>query len=153
MSSKQWATRVAATAVGVLALSCVQAGQAGASAWPNDTWTVNDELLTGYSTGSVTWGNRSATLRGNVVDKFPSYSTTVFFTAYAGAQKVDSDTRTASPGEDRSFGPLVLEAPNLVGGFDRVKIQVCPSQDLTWCSPPVNLDRDSVAEHGFYYPG
>ncbi|MGW6933816.1 hypothetical protein ACWGE0_27425 [Lentzea sp. NPDC054927] len=147
MPSRRGTTRVAVMAAGLLALSFVQAGQAGASAWPNDTWDVSSDGYEGLSVGAVTWANRTATLQGHVQDDGGIVSTTVFFTAYAGATKVDSDTRTASPGEDRPFGDVTIGDPGLVGGFDRLKIQVCETGHPETCSGPVNLNRDGVAEH------
>jgi hypothetical protein len=150
MPNRPRKTRVATMAAGVLALSFVQAGQAGASAWPNDTWDVSSVGYEALSVGAVTWANRTATLKGHVQDDGGILSSTVFFTAYAGSTKVDSDTRTASPGQDRSFSDVTIGDPDLVGGFDRLKIQVCESGHPETCSEPVNLNRDGVAEHKYW---
>lgn len=149
MSCRRWTSRIAVTTAGVLALAFVQAGHGGASAWPNDTWDVSSDGYEGLSVGAVTWANRTATLKGHVQDDGGIVSTTVFFTAYAGATKVDSDTRTASPGEDRSFSDFTIGDPGLIGGFDRLKIQVCESGHPETCSGPVNLNRNDVAEHKY----
>ncbi|GGN20194.1 hypothetical protein GCM10011609_71720 [Lentzea pudingi] len=145
--------RVAGAAVAVaLALPVVVTGQAQASAWPNDTWDVTDKFAAGVSVGAITWGNRTSNLRGYVEDFGGVNSTTVVFTAYAGATKVDSDTRTASPGENVPFN-FPIGDPDKVGGFDRLKIQVCQSQNPEQtCNPGVNVTRDAIPEREVWRP-
>lgn len=137
-------------AAGALVLSFTQAGQAGASAWPNDIWDVSSVGYEAHSVGAVVWANRTATLQGHIQDDGGIVSSTVFFTAYAGDTKVDSDTRTAHPGQDRSFSDVTLGDPDLIGGFDRLKIQVCETDHPDTCSGPVNLNRNGVAESKYW---
>jgi hypothetical protein len=130
-------TFAAATALAVPA-------SAGTLAWPNDTYDLCTTACGAEAIGGVTWGNRSATVQGTIHDIAGSGST-VFFEAYAGSTKITSTTRTAAPGAVRSYN-FSIGDPDLVGGFDRLKITVCES-DHTWCTVPVNADRDGVAEH------
>lgn len=102
----------------------------------------------GTGTGYIKWSNRSALIKGEVWDDdFDTHTwTTVYFEAYAGATKVDSDTRTAHS-ETRRYGEFALGDPDRVGGFDRVKITVCHHFPLDWpyqecTNPPVNVYRD-----------
>jgi hypothetical protein len=114
------------------------------SAWPNDTFRVcTVPSCYGIAVGGIVWGNRTAQVQGEVRHG-SGYGVTVYFEAYAGNVKIDSDTRTAV-----AFNTVPYNFPigdtDLVGGFDRLKIQVChygPSD----CSVPVNADRDGVAE-------
>ena len=147
MTSSPFIRRIAAAAVGLaLALPLVSVGQANASAWPNDTWEIYDAKRAGASGGGVIWSNRSAKLKGYVNDFGGENSTTVYFTAYAGGKKVAGLTRTAPPGRKIPFDPSIGD-PELVGGFDRLSIQVCQPQSLSdTCSPGINLHRNAVAE-------
>lgn len=157
MTSKPWIGRAAAAAA-ALALPLVPAGQAEASttAFPNDLWNVSDAVVVqGVSEGGVIWNNRTATLQGYVEDwdNELTYSTRVYFTAYAGDTKVDGDGRTAGPGQKVPF-KFDIGDPNLVGGFNRLSIQVCrltPSGP-EFCSPGINLHRDAVAENRVWRP-
>ncbi|MGV9360128.1 hypothetical protein [Amycolatopsis sp. NPDC003731] len=115
-----------------------------AATWPNDEFIVCVPVAPcpAQSNGGIVWGNRSALVQGQIRSLSTS-GTTVYFEAYAGSTKVDSDTRTARPGADVPFD--VSLSTNVVGGFDRVKIQIClpgPSQ----CSEPLHAHRDAVAE-------
>jgi hypothetical protein len=157
MTSKPWIRRTAVAAA-ALALPLVLAGQAGASttAFPNDTWNISDDVIVeGVSVGGVIWHNRTATLQGYVedLDTELTHSTRVYFTAYAGSTKVDGDGRTASPGNRVPFN-FPIGDPDLVGGFDRLSIQVCRLEvdGPHFCSPGINLHRDNVAENKYWRP-
>lgn len=144
-------TRLVAAAVVALALPLVHAGQAGASAWPNDTWDLTDREFYATSIGGVVWGNRTATLQGSLEDLGGIYGATVHFTAYDGATRVTGTTRHADPDEVLPFN-FSFGDPDRVGGFDRLKIQVCADNDATTCSPAINLNRDGTAEKKVWYP-
>jgi hypothetical protein len=157
MTSKPWIRRTA-MAVAALALPLVLAGQAEASttAFPNDTWNISDDVVVeGVSVGGVIWNNRSATLQGYVedLDTELNYSTRVYFTAYAGGTKVDGDGRTATPGQKIPF-TFDIGDPDLIGGFDRLSIQVCRLEVTGphFCSPGINLHRDDVVEKKVWRP-
>jgi hypothetical protein len=122
-----------------------------ADAWPNDTYDVTEIAEQGIAIGGIIWGNRTSTIQGYVQDYGGSFSTTVYFTAYAGATKIDGDTRTAGAGAKVSYN-FGIGNPDLVGGFDRLKIQVCQSHASETCSDPVMLHRDGVGEFGFWRP-
>ncbi|MFE7709335.1 hypothetical protein ACFU6I_26855 [Streptomyces sp. NPDC057486] len=71
-------------------------------------------------------------------------STTVYFEAYAGTTKIASTTRTASTHNRVSYS-FPIGDPDLVGGFDRLKIQICLRSTFA-CSNPVDAHRDYYAE-------
>ena len=129
----------AAAALGTPATAGTQA------TWPNDTFRIcTTQGCGGQAIGGVVWGNRTATVQGSIADYLGS-GTTVYFEAYAGATKIDSDTRTAPPHDDVPYN-FSIGNPDLVGGFDRLKVTVCES-GKTYCSTPVNADRDDDAEY------
>ena len=154
---KPWIRRTAVAAA-ALALPLVLAGQAGASttAFPNDRWNISDDVIVeGVSVGGVIWNNRTATLQGYVEDlkKELANSTRVYFTAYAGSTKIDGDGRTAAPGKKIPFN-FDIGDTDLVGGFDRLSIQVCRLATFgpEFCSPGINLHRDNVVEDKVWRP-
>ncbi|SMD23002.1 hypothetical protein [Kibdelosporangium aridum] len=68
--------------------------------------------------------------------------TTVSFGAYAGSTKVDGHSRRALYEQvDFNFS---IGDPDLPGGADRIKIQICT--EGKGCSEPVHAHRDSRAE-------
>lgn len=100
----------------------------------------------GAGDGYIKWSNRTAGIKGYVWDfgADPASYTKVYFDAFAGSTKVDSDFRTAN-GENRPFGEFAIGDPNLVGGIDRVRIQVCthfPDWPYKECSAQFNVFRD-----------
>ncbi len=106
----------------------------------------------GRASGTITWGNRTAVISGQVWDTDANGMdfTTAFFEAYAGSTEIDSTTRTANRNSP-SFGSprpytFVIGNPDLVGGINRIKITVCwvnTSLEAYYCTtPPVNFMRD-----------
>lgn len=79
---------------------------------------------TAYTIGQITWYNRTANVRGYVVDQGDPGNTTARFTAYAGTRQIGpTQTRTidnAQRNYDFSMGDT-----NLVGGINKIVIQVC----------------------------
>lgn len=114
------------------------------AAWADDYFNVCVPQVDGcdaYTLGWITWSNRSANITGTVVNNLPSGYVTAFFEAYAGATKIDSDTRTVYSGP-RDF-PITLGDPDRVGGFDRTKVTVCwNTTNAKVCSAPQNHWRD-----------
>ena len=82
-----------------------------------------------YTTGTITWLNRTATLSGWV--NHPAgvdYSTTAIFDAFAGATKIDTETRTLrTPDPSHPFS-FTIGDPNLHGGIDRIRVTVCDNE-------------------------
>jgi hypothetical protein len=144
------ARKVAASLVAAVAV--VVSGQTTASAgvqYAVDNWWM---CASPYGTcdsgteGTIVWGQRTAVLNGHVWDDGTDASSyvKVYFDAFAGSVKVDSDFRTAN-NDDRSFGPLTLGDPDRVGGIDRIRIQVCahfPDWPYKECSTQENEVRD-----------
>jgi hypothetical protein len=114
------------------------------AAWAEDYFNVCVPQAGGcdaYTLGWITWSNRSANITGTVVNNRSSGYVTAVFEAYAGATKIDSDTRTVYSGS-RDF-PITLGDPDRVGGFDRTKVTVCwNTADAKVCSAPQNHWRD-----------
>ena len=75
-----------------------------------------------YVEGDIVWGNRTATITGNVVNGAGG-SATAFFDAYAGSTFVDEDTRTASGVKTTPFS-FVSGDTNLVGGINLIYTQL-----------------------------
>ncbi|GLY41587.1 hypothetical protein Amsp01_076100 [Amycolatopsis sp. NBRC 101858] len=149
MTCTNRAARGAAVLSGIaLALAAtlvVPAAASADSAWPNDTFRLcTAQGCGGQAIGGVVWGNRTSTVQGTVAD-FLARGTTVYFEAYAGATKIDSETRTASAHDDVPYH-FSIGDPDRVGGFDRLKITVCES-GKTYCTVPVNADRDDEPEY------
>lgn len=149
MTFRRQAARIFVTVAGlVLTLMTSLTAPATASAWPNDTFSfslcTSTPICYAGVGGTVVWGNRSAGIQGNIDNRGAANTTTLYLEAYAGSTKVDSDTRTAYAGRSIPFD-VTLSAPNLVGGFDRVKLQVCHTE-INYCTTPLNVIRDSVAQ-------
>ncbi|MBM7787968.1 hypothetical protein [Tenggerimyces flavus] len=143
-------------AVFVAAVAALGLGSGSASAasvqWATDPFPevcaspVDPACDAGAGDGYIKWGNRTAGIKGYVwdFDEDPADYTKVYFDAFAGSTKVDSDFRTAN-GQYRPFGEFPIGDPNLVGGIDRVRIQVCshfPLWPYKECSAPVNVLRN-----------
>ncbi|WP_406052207.1 hypothetical protein [Kribbella sp. NBC_00889] len=71
-----------------------------------------------YVEGDIVWGNRTATVTGNVVNQVGN-SATATFEGYAGTTYVDTDTRTASGVHTTPYS-FVSGDPNLVGGINKI---------------------------------
>lgn len=126
-------------------------GQASASVqWANDQWSwvcsspIDNQCVHG-SDGGVAWGQRTAELSGSLWDDDTNSSTytKIYFDAFAGSTKVDSDFRTVNNREI----PFRFDIgdPDLVGGIDRIRIQVCvhfPEWPYKECSEQDNELRD-----------
>jgi uncharacterized membrane protein len=130
-----------------LALVAVTAPSATADsntsqAWANDTYAVcSSSCMLGEASGGVIWGNRTSTVQGSVSSYF-GYLTTVYFDAFAGPTKVDSDHRDTFGMTSYHF---TIGNPDLPGGVDRIRVQVCTtfSDGTRECNPAQeNLIRD-----------
>lgn len=77
--------------------------------------------------GTITWGQRTAWLSGNVINRNPTPGcVTVYFRAFAGSTVIDRDTRTNCGGADPEdpyvpFG-FSIGDPDLVGGVNRIAV-------------------------------
>ncbi|GKQ34693.1 hypothetical protein [Streptomyces sp. A012304] len=100
----------------------------------------------GYTNGTITWYNRTAMVRGTVIDEVDFYGSAVaYFEAYAGSTKIESTTRTAdyygALGAVRDFN-FTIGDTDLVGGIDRIKITVCQEVGtFKSCSSPENYSK------------
>jgi hypothetical protein len=115
-----------------------------ANATDTKFWACVHESCEGsQTTGFITWLNRTATLSGGVSKpEGVEYSVTAIFDAFAGTTKVDTQTRTLrSPDYLMSIG-FTIGDPNLVGGIDRIRVQICEN-DLTppFCGVQQNFWR------------
>lgn len=130
-----------AAAVGLLGLASGTASAAEVDPWPTvctsdigcDSWAKG---------GAVVWDNRTAEVSGSVLDS-SAYSNewvVVYFDAFAGDTKIDSTTRSVY-NEERPFR-FDIGDPTLVGGINRVRIQVCAIFPEKWpfkaCGPQHN---------------
>lgn len=79
--------------------------------------------LTAFTEGGITWFNRTAGVQGQVVDTADPGSTTAIFEAFAGATKIDTETRTIN-NDERPFN-FTIGDTDLVGGINRIKVTVC----------------------------
>jgi hypothetical protein len=104
----------------------------------------------GFTHGHIVWANRSASIDGEVHSPRQEprcdeiiRSTTAFFEAYAGATKIDSTTRTVNYPGIRDFPGFSIGDPDLVGGINRIKIQVCDNLVIGGrvCGEPENHSR------------
>ena len=95
-------------------------GSAGATAaWSPDHFKVcwDGGSCVVYAEGDIVWGNRTAQVSVHI--NAPGYNAEARFDAFAGSTKVDSEI-TFEPGET-----FVIGDPNLLGGIDRIRTQVC----------------------------
>jgi hypothetical protein len=87
---------------------------------------VDENCETDIAVGDIAWLNRTATISGWVghgaLDA--TWSATVVFDAFAGTTKVDTQTRTVRPPDRTLNYGFTIGDPNLVGGIDRIRIQV-----------------------------
>jgi hypothetical protein len=152
-------TKIArAAALGsAITVGTVVAIQAPAWAFAVDQFDicVTPSYRSACSSGTVSWGQRTAAISGTVIDEDVDGYTTVIFESYAGATKIQSQTRTAndssSLGDTRDFA-FSIGDPDLVGGIDRIKITVRQTRNggVNWDSPTYQLHRDNTAENIWY---
>ena len=131
------------------AMVTVAGGQGTASAgtqWVNDDFNVCvDQACTMSVGGTITWLNRSAQVDGAVLNNVADSTATAYFDAFAGSTKVDG-MRVPAVREPGSKYPLMVEFdvpigdPAVVGGIDRIRIQICSS--VKRCSVQWNEIRD-----------
>ncbi|MEV6282547.1 hypothetical protein [Kribbella sp. NPDC051770] len=106
--------------------------------------TIIDPDCNEFAQGTINWGNRTATITIKVGDKSSGGTTRVFFDAFAGSTKVDSDVRSAG-GVTVTHTPFVIGDPNRPGGINRIRTQVCyfnASNQRVSCSTQWNDIRD-----------
>lgn len=133
--------RALATAAAA-AVVVVAGGQSPASAstqWSPDIYLVCvDQNCSMLAQGQITWGNRTADVYEEVQNSVVGGIVAVHWDAFAGATKVDSTvTYSSEPVARTEFN---LGDPDLPGGIDRIRIQVCSSP--TRCSAQLNEIRD-----------
>lgn len=90
-----------------------------------------DHTCWSYAEGWITWGQRTASLDVRLWNVGPEDGTaTVHFTAFAGATQIDSLV-LYGPGPDNwtVYTDVVIGDPNLRGGIDRIRTQVCWTGD------------------------
>lgn len=110
------------------------------SSGPTDIYNI------GYTNGTITWYNRTAMVRGSVIDREDFYGRAVaYFEAYDGSTKIESTTRTADYTGDlgavRDFN-FTIGDTDRVGGIDRIKITVCQEiGTFKSCSSPENYSK------------
>ncbi|WP_328996704.1 hypothetical protein OG394_18840 [Kribbella sp. NBC_01245] len=137
--------RALATAAAA-AVVAVAGGQSSASAStefaPDYFRICVDQACTMSVSGDITWGNRTARVAGDVVNKVPGAITMVHWDAFAGSTKVDSATSYVPYPNQAVVAPydFNLGDPLLPGGIDRIRIQICSSP--TRCSVQWNEIRD-----------
>ncbi|WP_160694188.1 hypothetical protein [Amycolatopsis sp. SID8362] len=134
---------LAVAAIGTMSFSGTAAAESRTmtAAWANDTFSVcSVTCAEGYAVGGIVWGNRTATVQGSVTNYYADF-TTVYFDAFAGSTKVDSATRSSSAG-DVSYR-FDIGNPDLPGGVDRIRVQVCSTAGGDrLCGPQYNEIRD-----------
>jgi hypothetical protein len=112
-----------ATVVLVLGIGAVPA-----SAYAVDHYEVNvcKPSCLAYGDGYIVWGQRTAILdNGTIVNDDDSRGfASIHFTAFAGSRQIDS---VVLYGYDAVtfFEDVVIGDPNLPGGIDRIRTQVC----------------------------
>ncbi|WP_416974603.1 hypothetical protein [Streptomyces sp. 4F14] len=140
------ASAVLLAACGTLGIAV--AAPASAADYPTDSFFVSKtdgSTTNSYTSGTITWYNRTAGITGAVVDLQAGAYTVAYFEAFAGATKIDSQTRSANDesdlGQRRTF-TFTIGDSDLVGGIDRVKVTVCTHYpSATFCSAPENYSR------------
>ena len=96
--------------------------------------------------GDITWGNRTASMSGHVTDNDPNAArfTTLHIDAFAGSTKIDSDAITTYINSSSFY--LVIGDPDLVGGINRIRLQLCQYWQATdvriGCTTQYNYTRD-----------
>ncbi|TWD81383.1 hypothetical protein FB561_2496 [Kribbella amoyensis] len=147
---------IAVTAASAAVIGLCQSTASASVQWTNDTFDVCAPFPYDYSPsagfpctnrsyGGIVWGNRTARIQGAVTDDWRlNSSTVVYFDAFAGSTKVEGTVRR-SEGNSVSFN-FYIGDPDLVGGIDRIRIQVChyrpPTDPIGKCSTQYNEIRD-----------
>jgi hypothetical protein len=112
-----------------LGLAVMSVAPARADTTDHFSVCVPDWCSLSYADGTITWFNRTAKIQGKVVD-IDAGSTVVIFKAYAGTNQIGpTQTRTADDenpnlGQTRPYN-FVIGDTNLVGGINRITVQVC----------------------------
>jgi hypothetical protein len=135
-----------ALATAAVAVVAAGAGQLPASAStqfaPDEFRVCVDQACSMSVRGDITWGQRTASVTGAVVNKRPGVMASVHWDAFANSTKIDSTTTYVLNPEQATVVPIdfTLGNPNLVGGINRIRIQICDSP--THCSVQWNEIRD-----------
>ena len=127
---RKWALALT-SAITLLAGSTLNA--VPATATDTSFWACVQDSCAGTSTsGPITWLNRTATLSVTIFKpEGVDYSATAIFDAFAGTTKIDTQTRTMrTSAAFQDFPALTIGDPNLVGGINRIRVQICEN-DLT----------------------
>lgn len=114
-------TAAAALAMTLGALAAPSASATPAPAWADDDFGTLcvDANCFAATYGTVHWGNRTASVEATILD----LTSTGYYDAFADARKIDSESFwVLKPGATFVFP---IGDPNLRGGIDRVRIQVC----------------------------
>ncbi|MFC0625418.1 hypothetical protein [Kribbella deserti] len=137
-NSVRRAVATAATAVVV----AVTGGQSPASAtaqWDFDWFRVCvDQAASMCVAGHIEWGNRTSKVAADITNNVAGGIATVRWDAFANSTKIDSATSTV-PARTAEVN-FTLGDPDLPGGVNRIRIQICSSP--TRCSIQWNEIRD-----------
>lgn len=147
---------IAVLAAGAAVAGIGQSAALASSQSPNDTFDICGPTPYDYhegpglpcvnrSYGGIVWNNRTAQIQGAVTDDVDLWSTTiVFFDSFAGDTKVEGIQRRSERGSV-SFNFPIGDL-NLVGGIDRVRIQIChyrpPTDPAGKCTRQYNFSRN-----------
>ncbi|WP_143465916.1 hypothetical protein [Kribbella sp. ALI-6-A] len=137
---------LAGAAAGLAAV--VQAPAQASVQYADDQWgpICSPGGCTSKADGWIVWANRTATVGGSVQDDIANQQTTVYFDAFQGSVKVDSETRTAKVSDTAPVSfRFTIGNPDLPGGIDRIRIQICrtPVGGSEICDPVQwNENRD-----------
>jgi hypothetical protein len=136
MKTSRTLRAVAAVALATGTLSAGLAAPAQAAAWEGFV-ACGSMCSVSSAAGTVDWHNRTATVSGGVFHLDAGF-TTAYFEAYDGDIKIDSTTRTSHNG-NRDFS-FTIGDTNRVGGFNRLKVQVCRTENGSRvCDPAVHV--------------
>jgi hypothetical protein len=122
----------------LLATGLLLAPTSPASAYDPDSFFVFNpwpEYPVSFTSGSIVWHNRTATIQGRVADLDTPGYTTAYFQAFAGTRQIGpTETRTINEG-DRPFN-FNIGDPDLRGGINEIRIWICgvPEPDVRRCS-------------------
>lgn len=133
-----------------------------ASAYAVDSFTYNNTKLCtdlpwpldhqcwAMAKGFITWGQRTASLDVTLWNQVPDRGyATVHFTAFAGTKQIDSLVLYGAA-QGTAYNDIPIGDPNLRGGIDRIRTQVCWTGDRDadgdyeprFCGPQWNDIRD-----------
>jgi hypothetical protein len=120
----------------VFAAGLLLAPASPANADATDSFFVTNPYYdVSFTSGSIIWHNRTATITGHVFEIDTTGYTTAYFQAFAGSNQIGAtQTRTVNEG-DRGFN-FVIGDTNLRGGINLIHIWICvvPDPDLRFCS-------------------